>query len=379
MSHISRMFAKFRFKLFRLISISILGREVGQSLVGQCLSSDLEFANSVEVRRRIISRTLLSEACVQKYRLANVPECWRVMYSRVAVFPRRFAYLLRDVVIGPESGIIHAPPSRFFGGDGIVFIPSVGSHYFYMLSGIREVMRRSKTLACAEPVCPLPIIGYYHEMFEGLIRVAKAKKIFGDVMVLISDRRPRYIDEMLDLIGVKKDHIIISDRPVRVSKGALIPCWNDSGENLKSDVCAFREFLISRLICKCFGGGLYVSRAKSSRSLPNERDIELSLEARGFRIVYFEELRFAEQLCAVHSADVIVAPHGAGLANLIVARPGTTVIEIMTQGWANSCYGHLAESLGLNYSCIDADDGHLIERIMQSCYAVDATWHKMQN
>ena len=360
----SRIMAKVRFKTFRLMSILLLGREGGGSIIGQCVSNDLEFANAEAVRNRILVRKLLSEVAVQNYSLEKIPTCWEAMFSRIAVFPRRYAYILRDVIIGPESGVIFAPPTKFLKGDGIIFIPSVCHPYFFFQSGIQEVMRTSTANDGSMPICPMPVIGYYHEMFEGLIRVFISRKVFGDIYVLVPANRPKYIDEMLELIGIDDDRIVASDCPVRVKKGILIPRWSDCGENLKEDVREFRDFLVSRLPGDCNGAKkLYISRARSRRALPNEIEIEGILAARGFRIAYFEELPFAEQLTAIRAADIVVSPHGAGLSNLIVARPGTKVVEIMTQAWANSCYGHLASSLGLDYTCIDADNAHLIEQI----------------
>ena len=109
-NRLSQIVAKIRFKLFRLMSIILLGREGGQSVISQCTSSDLEFANTTTVRERILERRLLSQPAIQNYDLVDVPECWRAMFSRSAIFPRRFAYLLKDVAVGPESGVIFAPP-----------------------------------------------------------------------------------------------------------------------------------------------------------------------------------------------------------------------------------------------------------------------------
>ena len=364
MDNISRIVAKVRFKCFRLMSILLLGREGGESIIGQCTSSDLEFANTKAVRNRILDRRLLSESAVQSYDLTNVPACWQNMFSRVAVFPRRYAYILSDVAIGPDSGVVFAPPTKFFRGDGIIFIPSVCHHYFFFQCGIQEVMRKARKIDEKLPVCSMPTIGYYHELLEGLLRVQMARKVFGDIKVLVSARHPKYIDEMLAVIGVAKDQILYSDRPVRVKAGILIPRWSDCGENLKEEVCEFRDYLVSRLTGDCNGAAkLYISRAKSRRSLPEEHEIERALVNKGFSVAYFEEMSFVEQLNAIRSADVIASPHGAGLSNIIVAKPGTKVIEIMTHGWANSCYGHLASSLGLDYSCIDADDNQMLEKI----------------
>ena len=363
---ISKRIARFRFKLFRMASLVLLGRVPGQSVIGHCTSSDLEFANSVAVRNRIKARAMLSEATLQAYEFSHVPECWKVMFLRTSVFSRRFAYLLSDVVIGPESGVVFSQSSRFLGSDGIIFLPSIGHHYFYMQSGIQETMRRAKRINESLPVCPMPTIGYYHDMFEGLLNVVKATKTFGQIKVLVATCRPRHIDEMLDFLGIGADRIIYSSSPVLVKTCALIPRWNDCGENLKEDICEFRDILTSNLPYECCGSKrLYISRAKSRRPLPDEQRVEAFLATQGFVVAYFEEMSFVEQLMAVHSADVIVAPHGAGLANMVVARSGTCIIELMTHDWANSCYGHLAMILGLDYTCIDANYGDVTESLNQ--------------
>ena len=360
----SRLIAKFRFKLFRLMSIVLLGREGGQSIIGQCVSSDLEFANTKAVRDRILERRLLSDPTIQNYNITDVPKCWGAMFLRAAIFPRRFAYLLKDVVIGPDSGVIFAPPMRLLGGDGVIFIQSVAHPYFFFQSGIQEVMRSARKIEEDLPVCPMPTIGYYHELYEGLLHIIKARKVFGDIRILLAKQHPRYVDEMLCFVGINSNQIIASDYPVQCKRGVLIPRWSDCGENLKQDIWEFRDALISKLSNACVGTTkLYISRARSRRSLPNESEIERILARQGYRIAYFEEMSFVEQLKAIRASKTIVAPHGAGLSNMIVAEVGTKVVEIMTQGWANSCYGHLAESLGLAYSCLDADEGCLMERI----------------
>lgn len=360
---LSRLVAKFRFKLFRLMSIILLGRDGGQSVIGQCVASDLEFANTKAIRDCILERRLLSGPTIQNYNLADIPECWRAMFSRPAVFPRRFAYLLGDVAIGPSSGVIYRPPKRLL-GDGLIFIPSVAHHYFFFQCGIQEVMLSAKSIDEELPVCPMPTIGYYHVLYEGLMRVFKAQKVFGNIKILVPKARPGYVDEMLDFVGVRSNRIIVSDCPVKCKKGVLIPRWSDCGENLTGDICEFREGLISRLPDNCNGSNkLYISRSRSRRMLSNEYEIEKVLANCGYKIAYFEEMSFVEQLKTIRSAETIIAPHGAGLANLIVARPRTKVIEIMTQGWANSCYGHLASSLGLDYTCIDADEPDFMDRL----------------
>ena len=51
-------------------------------------------------------------------------------------------------------------------------------------------------------------------------------------------------------------------------------------------------------------------------------------------------------------ASIIVAPHGAGLTNMIFSRPGTPIYEFVPLDNPNVCYWHLAEMLGHVYKGI---------------------------
>ena len=63
-----------------------------------------------------------------------------------------------------------------------------------------------------------------------------------------------------------------------------------------------------------------------------------------------------------YSAFLIVAPHGAGLANMLYSQPGTFIMEGLClgtgqPGMANLCYQSLAQQLGHRYySVIRLDD-----------------------
>ena len=101
---------------------------------------------------------------------------------------------------------------------------------------------------------------------------------------------------------------------------------------------------------------LYVDRSDSStRPLQNEAAIRRALGERGFTPIRLTGLDLDTQALLFASAQVIVAPHGAGLTNILFARPGARVIELMPDRLANWCYRRLAAMLGLHY---DAVIGH---------------------
>ena len=85
------------------------------------------------------------------------------------------------------------------------------------------------------------------------------------------------------------------------------------------------------------------------RSVPNLRDVAESLEECGeVTILQLEEMSLAEQVRAFEQADIIVAQHGAALANLVWCRPGTGVVEIdPTRG--EPYFSSLASSVGCHH------------------------------
>ncbi len=76
---------------------------------------------------------------------------------------------------------------------------------------------------------------------------------------------------------------------------------------------------------------LYISRAGARvRRVINEEAVLVALRPLGFRAVRLEELPFSEQVNLFRSAEIVVAPHGAGLANILFS-PHATVVELVSR------------------------------------------------
>lgn len=75
-----------------------------------------------------------------------------------------------------------------------------------------------------------------------------------------------------------------------------------------------------------------VSRGKTrSRRIVNEAELLSRLAPLGFLPVYLEDLSLAEQITLFARAEAIIASTGAGLVNLVHARPGTPVAILMPE------------------------------------------------
>jgi capsular polysaccharide biosynthesis protein len=69
-------------------------------------------------------------------------------------------------------------------------------------------------------------------------------------------------------------------------------------------------------------------------------------------------LPVTEQIRAFAEATVIVAPHGAALANLTFASPGAAVVELFPAGCLLPDYWRLASSVpGMRYRYVSAFGG----------------------
>lgn len=100
------------------------------------------------------------------------------------------------------------------------------------------------------------------------------------------------------------------------------------------------------------GRRIYVTRGteRNSRTVTNERELQEMLANRRFDLVDPGTMPVAEQIKVFAEAEWIVGPHGAGLANLVFASPGASVVELFPTDYVQTCYWKLAWCVpGLTY------------------------------
>jgi len=100
---------------------------------------------------------------------------------------------------------------------------------------------------------------------------------------------------------------------------------------------------------------LYVSRKRAAvRRVINEVEFEQLLRKANFSIVELESKPWEEQLALFSTAEVILAPHGAALANLVFCEPRALIAEIGSRSGYKEFYLQLAASAQLRYRFIEA-------------------------
>ncbi len=95
---------------------------------------------------------------------------------------------------------------------------------------------------------------------------------------------------------------------------------------------------------------IYINRSRANRrKVINEPEVIDFLNKFGFQSIALESISVAEQARLFASAECVIAPHGAGLTNLVFCSPGTKVIEIFSPNYVSVSYWNISNQVGLNY------------------------------
>ncbi|MBF0296087.1 MAG: DUF563 domain-containing protein [Magnetococcales bacterium] len=100
---------------------------------------------------------------------------------------------------------------------------------------------------------------------------------------------------------------------------------------------------------------LFLSRERMEGRPPrmvNEDAVVAMLTARGFRVVYPEQMSVGEQLALFNSARVIVAPFGSGGTNIVFSQPGATLIELMSPSFPQFINMYYTSLNSCHYGCL---------------------------
>jgi hypothetical protein len=101
---------------------------------------------------------------------------------------------------------------------------------------------------------------------------------------------------------------------------------------------------------------IYISRrqAPGGRRILNEDALRRMMETRGFTTYLLESLDIAQQIELFYDATCVVAPHGAGLTNLLFAE-SAEVIELHPSASVMPHYYFMARAMGHRYHGLSAN------------------------
>ncbi len=89
--------------------------------------------------------------------------------------------------------------------------------------------------------------------------------------------------------------------------------------------------------------------------ISNIKEIYKLIKKNKFKIVKLAEKKFSDQINIFKNANTILAPHGAGLKNIIYCKKKTTIIELKEKKFMNNfLYQHLSKLCDLGYTSINS-------------------------
>jgi hypothetical protein len=198
---------------------------------------------------------------------------------------------------------------------------------------------------------------YFHWMFNVLPRLELFRLAGTDLdsvdAFIVNRMNWDFCRETLIRVGIPLHKVIESDEEMHLRAGNLLVAPSlRAGYHMERWVLDFlrREFLEAAGPSASGGKRLYISRDDAGyRRIRNEPECLDVLVQCGFEKISLSGMTVAEQAELFSSAEAVVAPHGAGLANLVFCNPGTRVVELFSPVWLKPCYWELCNGACLEY------------------------------
>ena len=253
-----------------------------------------------------------------------------------------------------------------------------------------NVLMRSKDIAIVRYPVPMPVqtvelrdtdiiindsfrivtssVGAFaHWLLDGLSRILVAThNLPDDARIIFFSPPTQYALDTLEMVGIARERVQIikvERQPVTI-KGGVIPIPNWSGQvALGGDAYGLNPQgikLLREAIMAKIGNRppkrdrVYVPRP--SRTASNVDLVEALLDKYLIRRIDFSKMSAWEQIQVFYDADVLICPQGAGLANLLYMRPGTTVISFCSA--PVPMYNKVAEMIGVRFVTILPPSDH---------------------
>jgi capsular polysaccharide biosynthesis protein len=262
---------------------------------------------------------------------------------------RRFALEIRDgTVVGnyaahlTPTGVLDYESSTYFGISGW------REHPIFLRPRLPELQHVDGSLVSL--ATRGSHANYYHFLMDVLPRWGVLEETMPGVRPdrFFVNRTSGYQKQLLGMLGLADVAVVEPTRDIAVQADRLLVPGIPNPELMAPTWTT--QWLKRRLPARDTHGlpkRLYITRgdAKNTRRLTNEAEILPDLERRGFVRLDPGSVTVQEQIDHFTAAEVIVAPHGAALANLTFCSPGVRVLELFAPKYVNPCYWAIASNV----------------------------------
>jgi capsular polysaccharide biosynthesis protein len=321
---------------------------------------------AVGVKRRVllppvqvdIAPFMFGEADLSALAIHEVPAAgaWRQSHYKTGEVPY---FVLRNAVIHSTAGIITI--GHHLAADTLahVHFPDHGLSKDADPNRIRLASEQPRHLAgrFVHLLAGGGTMNYYHWMIDIVGRLSVQPELKETDILLLPRLEQRFQVQTLELLA--------QGRPLRlcllgqrqtlvVDELVFVPSLSGWGWTYRPEILGIFDRIKTSLgPMRPPHRRLYISRRGTERRpLTNEADVIALMEEQGFEILTLEDIDVAQQVRVFAEASHIVAPHGAGLANLIFCPVGSAVCELHMDHYVNWCFQRLANIRQLRYGCV---------------------------
>jgi len=285
------------------------------------------------------------------------------------IWPHPHPHLCANSLEYPETGVAELSGATVYGPTvGVVdqenhLIPEVSIQWGAppeMHWTLRRLILPRREILCGQTLLLASTGGetYFHWMTDVLPRINLTLRAGYQLAkfdhILVTGIKKSFQTETLLAAGIplNKCRILGPKAKGYYCENLTLPSLpSTTGVVPRSTVDYLRElFPVESSAAKC---KIFVGRADAKhRILRHESEIRRQLALRGFEAYECEGASVAEQARLFHSAETIVAAHGAALTNLVFCKPGTTVLELFSPKYVNPCYRDTCVAANLRYAAV---------------------------
>jgi len=194
---------------------------------------------------------------------------------------------------------------------------------------------------------------YYHWVCEilPLVFTLRQDAQWGQLPVYMAAELPAFVFQYLRLLELDR-HCRMLPRGVYVADSLRVPTFPGLAESPSPEHLLRLRSACLEAVGPATGPRrrLYVSRADAQgRRVANEAALMAALAPLGFESVTLSGKSAIEQIRLFQSADIIVAPHGAGNTNILFAPEDCIVMELLGPSLYSWCYMAVASAIGQVY------------------------------
>jgi len=198
---------------------------------------------------------------------------------------------------------------------------------------------------------------YFHFLSDAIARLQLIQNLRQPPDYIYVQGNHKYQKEVLSRLGYKTEQIIDSSQhPFIQAETLLVPSYTSNFSIISTNSISFLKAKLRKDPSKppvSRGRIVYISRRDSPRrKMLNEDALLDRLSVFRVESVALSELSVDQQIELFETADVVIVPTGAGLANLTFARPELLLVLLTPPNWFGESALDVIKPFGLKFSHI---------------------------